>query len=399
MTIVKKVLTPYEGIEGLVGGVGTPNVVYDVRRDKHWLVFTGWSDPTGMRREIWAAQMMKDLSLDRSTLKRVIPSEFPERESYTNNTVRAIYNAVRDQFILTTTHGKGGYIYYFRPDWTLITYRKIVEGVGDHSIPVRPLGCYGKNHDALTIIPRGQDLVLGQITDVDDSERVKFTEMGVAAEWGESNDVLDLVTVPRLAAFVEEDATNKWLLHSFLGPSLDDIYSGFLSQVGLLHGSLMPLLGLSDEFVQVGHPHYTLEPDGKPKLFFAAFRDSWSATPSTSREGYAHEIWEVEVGPELFKNESYGVLSDKAISQTRQSPSKWYFVGGARSLLLMVTGVKEGARVELRERANVKDEDATSLFELKSNSKIVVPDPAPYVSVSADPSVSVTLTATYRRPS
>ncbi|MFP3220097.1 MAG: hypothetical protein RXR41_02985, partial [Candidatus Marsarchaeota archaeon] len=281
----KKVLTPYEGIEGLRGGVGTPNVVYDVRRDAHWLVFTGWDDPSGMRREVWTAKIDERLVVDKSTVKRIIPADFPVRQDYTNNTVRVIYNAVRDQFILTTTHGNAGYIYYFRPDWTMITYKKLVEGVGDHSIPIRPLGCYGKNHDALTVVPRGADIVLGELSGLDEVSSVTFKEISIASEWGSSNDVLDLVTVPRLAAFVEEDSTNKWLLHAFLGPSFDELSYAFLPEFGMLHGSLMPLLGLSDEFVQVGHPHYTTEPDGVPRLFFASFRDSWSSTPSTSREG------------------------------------------------------------------------------------------------------------------
>ncbi|MGC8615285.1 MAG: hypothetical protein ACP5UU_05720 [Thermoprotei archaeon] len=52
MAKLKKVLTPYVEIDGLKGGVCTPNLVYDVRRDKHWLVFMGWDGPTGIRREV-----------------------------------------------------------------------------------------------------------------------------------------------------------------------------------------------------------------------------------------------------------------------------------------------------------------------------------------------------------
>ncbi|MGC8615286.1 MAG: hypothetical protein ACP5UU_05725, partial [Thermoprotei archaeon] len=152
----------------------------------------------------------------------------------------------------------------------MITFKRIIDDVGDHSIPIRSFGCYGKNHDALTVLPLGQHLTLAEIDDVNDVDKVTLRQLGTVARWGKSNDVLDLATVPRLAAFVEEDATNRWLIHSFLGPSLGDINYDFLKQVGLLHGSLMPLLGLDDELVQVGHPHYTLEPDGVPKLLFAS---------------------------------------------------------------------------------------------------------------------------------
>ncbi len=393
MAKLKKVLTPYVGIEGLKGGVGTPNLVYDVRRDKHWLVFTGWDDPTGVRREVWVALVDSDLSVDRTSVKRVIPSSFPEKESYTNNTVRAVYNAVRDQFIVTTTHGNSGYIYYFRPDWTMITFKKIIDGVGDHSIPIRPFGCYGKNHDALTIMPKGQHLMLAEIDDVDDVDKVTLRQLGTVARWGKSNDVLDLATVPRLAAFVEEDATNKWLIHSFLGPSLDDINYEFLKQVGLLHGSLMPLLGLNDELVQVGHPHYTLEPDGVPKLLFASFRDSWSSTPSTPREGYAHEIWSIEVGAEIFKNEAYGVLSDRALMS--EQASRWYFVGNARTLNVLLTGINDAVDVEVAEKANVEDEEVVTRYSVKGKTKLVVESPSPYVKVSASLPISATLSAVY----
>ncbi len=394
MARIKKVLSPYQGIAELGGGVGTPNIVYDPRREKHWLVFTGWDDPTGSRREVWVAPVDSDLSVDRASVRKIIPSDFPEREGYTNNTVRAIYNAVRDQFVLTTTHGRSAYLYYFRPDWTMITYKKIIaDGVGDHSVPIRPFGCYGKNHDALSVIPRGQAIVLAEIDDVDDVDKAAFKEIGVVARWGRSNDVLDLATVPRLAAFVEEDATNKWLIHSFLGPSLDDVNYEFLKELGLLHGSLMPLLGLSDEFVQVGHPHYTTEPDGVPKLLFASFRDSWSSTPSTSREGYAHEIWSVEVGPEIFKNESYGVLSDRAL--VSEQKGKWYFVGNAKTLSVLVTGVKSETTIEISEKANADDEEVKTKYELKENGKVVLDVPSPYVSVSASFPVSATISAAY----
>lgn len=92
----------------------------------------------------------------------------------------------------------------------------------------------------------------------------------------------------------------------------------------------MPLLGLDDYFIQVGHPHYTTRPDGIPKIMFTTFRDTWSVSPKTNKEGYTHEIWAVNISEEVFDPNSYREL--KGVFQGVES--KWYYGKGGRDLLI-----------------------------------------------------------------
>lgn len=44
------ILPPKSPFSDIKGGVGTPYVIYDSKRDKHWFLFTGWSDLKGLKR-------------------------------------------------------------------------------------------------------------------------------------------------------------------------------------------------------------------------------------------------------------------------------------------------------------------------------------------------------------
>ena len=137
------------------------------------------------------------------------------------------------------------------------------------------------------------------------------------------------------------------MLHTFVGPSLDEIFlPDDIKQIGLLQGSLMHLLGL-DVFVQVGHPHYTTEPDRKSKLFFASFRDTFSNRTGTGKEGYTHEIWVVEVNTSIFDPRSYSELKGKF----KGEESKWHYVSNAKKLIISLN-----SETELHLKLDIKDE-------------------------------------------
>ncbi|MDT7902881.1 MAG: hypothetical protein RQ838_02305, partial [Caldivirga sp.] len=69
--LIRPVLVPSRlPVGDLRGGVGTPYMVYDVRRDRYWLLFTGWSDPTGLKREGFVAPVDEGLNVDLSGLRK-----------------------------------------------------------------------------------------------------------------------------------------------------------------------------------------------------------------------------------------------------------------------------------------------------------------------------------------
>jgi len=209
-------------------------------------------------------------------------------------------------------------------------------------------------HDAVAAIPAGARIKLLGLRDFDEHGKVKVEEYGIAAWHGIGNAVLDIILMPRISVIAESDEFGKWVLKSFIGPPSNDVRGlceNGVANIGLLEGDLLPLLPIDDSLIQVGHPHYTTEPDGYPKLFFASFRDTWSTRRQTEREGYTHEICAVQVNTGIFDPRSYGVLKDRIfIPGERSLPSKWYWVGPAEKIILVATKAVEGSiAVELCE--------------------------------------------------
>ncbi|MCD6510294.1 MAG: hypothetical protein J7L11_07920 [Thermoprotei archaeon] len=415
MVRIVPILRPQEAgkeIRDLSAGVGTPNVLFNSDTGERYLLFTGWRDLNGLKREGWIAPLEKDLSVDLTRARKILPSDLIPGD-YTMNAVRGVYNPVRGQYIVTVTHDDKGFMFWFSSDWELMAHKQILSGIGDHGIPFKPIGAYDFIHDAIGMIPaplskQGPAILQGLkflgIRNFDDPKKVRVEDYGWCSWHGMLNDVADLVLMPRISALVECDTFGKWALKIFLGPSLHavrglDPRSG-IPQIGLLCGDLMPKLMIDDIFVQVGHPHYTTEPDGVPKVFFASFRDTWSSRNDTKREGYVHEIYAVYVNDDIFDARSYGVLTDTIISKERgETCSKWYWVGEARSILLLIRGSVKRADIVVKEATMLLEVEAheTIRYEITEDKrKIIVQDPAPLIRVeTSSKGLDVELVAKY----
>ena len=384
---IRPILIPSKlPVGDLKGGVGTPYIVYDVRRDRYWLLFTGWSDPTGLKREGFVAPIDEDLNVDLGQLKKILPTTLPEPADYTNNAVRGIYNEARDEFVVTSTHGKNAYIFVFDPEWNLKGYKVLLSGFGkDSGVPIRPTGAYGNIRDALAVTPVGDSSAIGMfmVRNFDDLGELKVEDWGELGRWGRGNDVIDFVTMPRFQVFVEVDSPNKWVLQTYIGPSIDELSSiTDLKDISILQASLMPLLGIDDSFTQVGHPHYTTLPDGEPKLLFASFRDTWSIRPDTKREGYTHEIWAAYVDESIFSPESYGELRGLFSG----NESKWIYVPRAGRLIVSISG-----EAELIQKADIHDDEA-QVVKLSKGVNIIE-KPLTWVKIRASGQVKATIKA------
>lgn len=218
-----------------------------------------------------------------------------------------------------------------------------------------------------------------------DLEKVTVQSFGEFGVWSRANDVLDLTLIPRLQVFVEMNTLSKWMLQTFIGPSLDEIIGiEDLDKFAILQGSLMPLLGIDDTFVQVGHPHYTTEPDGKPKLFFVSFRDTYTVEQEKNKEGYAHEIWVEEVPLSIFDPRSYGELRGKF----KGKESKWYYVPYAKRLIIGLTD-----EAELLMKINIYDEIIDKM-KLKKGIN-VIDNPVTWIKIYSDKEIEAIIKAIY----
>jgi|GEM_PF-689786 len=373
------------------GGVGTPYVVFNSSTGEKWLLFTGWRDPVGLKREGAVAPIEKDLTVDAGRIKKILPSGMIPG-NYTMNAVRGVYNPVREEFIVTVTQDSEAYIFRFDVNWNRLGFKRILENVGDHGVPFKPMGAYGYLHDAVATIPSGEKIKLLAIRDVDDFDKMVVEDYGVAAWHGGGNDVLDLILMPRISVITESDEFGKWVLKMLMGPPLSDIKGldseGGVPVIGLLEGDILPNLMVDDSFTQIGHPHYTTEPDGYPKILFSSFRDTWSTRRDTGREGYIHEIYAVYVDHSIFDPRSYGVLKDRVFVQAkRELPGKWYWTGSASKALLIHSGAKSGkVSIEVFEATsliNPEDYVVTRLEIPEDCGKVSLDDPAPFIKINS----------------
>ncbi|MEM2849816.1 MAG: hypothetical protein QXI36_06050 [Candidatus Bathyarchaeia archaeon] len=380
-----------ENFPDFSGGVGTPYIVFNSSTGEKWLLFTGWRDPVGLKREGAVAPMERDLTVNVSRIKKILPSGMIPG-TYTMNAVRGLYNPVREEFIVTVTQDSEAYVFWFDSNWNRLGFKRILEGVGDHGIPFKPMGAYGYLHDAVAVIPSGEKIKLLSIRNVDDFENIRVEDYGIAAWHGGGNDVLDLLLMPRISVITESDEFGKWVLKMFMGPPLSDVKgldpkSG-IPVIGLLEGDILPNLMVDDVFTQIGHPHYTTEPDGYPKILFSSFRDTWSTRRDTGREGYVHEIYAVYVDHSIFDPRSYGVLKDRVFVQTqRELPGKWYWTGSAKKALLIYSGAEhDKVSVEIFEAASLINPEDYVVIRLETPGgcgKIALDAPGPFIRVNS----------------
>ncbi|ARM77075.1 hypothetical protein B6F84_04955 [Acidianus manzaensis] len=393
--MIKPILLPQKIQNNEIkGGVGTPYIIYDVKRDKHWLLFTGWNDPIGLKREGFVAPIDDSMNVDLSALIKILPSDFPENVNYSNNAVRGFYNEAKDEFYITSSHGKNLYFLVFDSNWKLKGYKNLINDFNkDSGLAIRPTGAYLNIKDAIAVSPSNEfsSLELYVIRNVDDFEKLNIEDWGkIGASWGKSNDVLDFTLIPRFQIFVEATPMSKWLLQTYVGPSMDEVFSDNISSidafknVSFLQGSLMPLLGLDDSFTQVGHPHYTTEPDGKPKLLFASFRDTYSSRPDTGKEGYTHEIWMEYVDNTIFDPKSYNELRGKF----KGTESRWFYLPNVRKLFI---SINNDAKLILK---TAFDDKNTESLEIKKGIN-TIENPVNWVKISSQNEIDAIIKAVF----
>ena len=284
-------------IESLRGDTASGCIVYNHPERQHYLLFHGEKPPTkGYRqlREIWVAPIFEDLSVDLGLAKKLVPESGVHLGA-----VRGVFNVSRKEYIVTFSKGKIGYIQYYDEEWNLKACREIYAESGDHGFPIAPIGCFGRSNQAITTIPCGPGNIfakVGYFDNVDSPENVKLIlDEGYAFQHGYGNDVCDLTLIPRMALLYESNEYNQWHLKIAVGPPTSELPGGPAEpgvefRIGFLVGSLQAIIPPHSQYIQTGHPHYTVYPDGEPKLLISPFTDSWSSRPETGKVGFTHAL-------------------------------------------------------------------------------------------------------------
>ncbi|RLF14534.1 MAG: hypothetical protein DRJ66_05860 [Thermoprotei archaeon] len=403
----------------LRGDVGSPCIVYNPFEPCYYLLFLGEKDPAKPLREVWVAPMEKDLTVDLRNAKQLVkratvkelslkgtPILVPMKRDLYLSAVRAVFNAAKREYIMTLSIGKHAYIFYFDEEWNLSSYHEVYSESGDHGFPIAPIGAYGREHQALTTIPKGNLVKLGYFDNVDSPTHVSLIlDKGYAFQHGFANDVCDLTLLPRIALFYESDEFGQWKVKIGLGPSTADFAHhrepGVEFNVGFLVAYLQSILPFHSQYIQIGHPHYTTYPDGKPKLLVACFRDTWSTRPETGREGYRHEIHAVYLDDiRIFDPRTYGVMRDTILSSERGNVSKWYDVSEATRITLMISGYGNIIKLNIDEASSIAEAldgiYITKSYEVTVPAKITINDPAPIMRIRSEKkNVKVTMVVKY----
>ena len=390
----------------LRGNVGSPCIVYNPFEPCYYILFLGEKEPAQALREVWVAPIEKDLTIDLNNAKRLVqrdshieapsfkgtPILVPLKRDARLSAIRGIFNATRREYILTLSIGKHTYVLYFDEDWNLKSYRKVYSNSGDHGFPLAPIGAYGREHQALTTIPKGPLVKLGYFDNIDSPEKVSLIlDKEYAFQHGWANDVCDITLLPRIALLYESDEFAQWKVKIALGPPTIDFgyhkKPGIEFNIGFLVAYLQSILPFHSHYVQIGHPHYTVYPDGKPKLLVACFRDTWSSRPDTGREGYRHEIHAVYLNnTDIFNPKTYNTLKDTIISPQRGQTSKWYYIQQATKVVLLITGIKNTTKIQVNEASSIEealDQEyiTTTLPETTTPTKITIENPAPTIRI------------------
>jgi len=396
-------------IEDLRGNTASGCIVYNHPENEYFLLFNGEKPPRrGYRqlRELWVAPIHKDLSVDLRSAKKLV-----SQTDVHLSAIRGVFNAARNEYIVTFSKGKIGYIHYYDEEWNLKASRQIYSKSGDHGFPIAPIGCFGRERQAITTIPFGPGNIfakVGYFDNVDSPDEVKLIlDSGYAFQHGMGNDVCDITLIPRMTLFYESDEYSQWHLKIALGPPTTELSGrpaepGVEFKLGFLVGSLQAVIPPHSHYIQTGHPHYTVYPDGEPKLLIAPMTDSWSSRPETGKVGFTHALHAVYLEEtNIFDPRTYGSLCDTIISPERDSESKWYYTSESRSLVLIVTNVPaSGTKILMDEAGTFKDafegSYATTAFNVKESCKIVVSEPAPIVRFRAQTeNLKVTMIAKY----
>jgi hypothetical protein len=416
--IVTRVLTRNEMQSVFPGciGVGSPFIVNDPDTYQPQMLFTAWSDVSGLARQVWVADIDEDLSV--KNMRKIADGSLFNVTGL--NTCTAFWDDYNEQWVFAcTAYGAPkisyGYFIFFDKNWNVkgtqvIDFAQTVDtqtwtpNLGDAGIGMVP------HYDKGLILSAGYDtdrslFYISNYTTRPLPSPTKglplslvdttvYRPLQCPLYHAANRDVHQLFVYNGQLIMLSEKRqhTGLWNFEVCFGPEKDWYAVPAGSTVGKYH-LVSPIVWshLTVNYTHVipnyGHPHYT-SLLGVPLLFFVTF-PTWNAG---GKRAYAHEIWAQKINPEEAFNPARNF---PLIMSAYNEP---YRVGkipiptfGANTLEIFMFGVSASGTLTITESTSPYHLWAltgmyyTSTYSISVGSnKLIIDKPAPYVALNTD---------------
>jgi len=418
-----RVLTKNDMASVLPGcvGVGSPFIVHDPDTFQPQMLFTAWTDPAGLIRSVWVADIDEDL---RVTNIRQIAK--PDLFGVTGLTCcTAFWDDYNEEWVFATTaYGAPkrsyGYFIFFDKNWNIkstqvidfafvVTALEYVPDLGDAGMGLVP------HWDKGLTVSCGYDADRSLYYIDDYTQRplptptrgLPIIEIGTTHYYMQNcssymqrdRDVHQLFVYNGQLVMLSEVSkySNLWSIEVLFGPEKDWYKIGDTNMLGKFHmPAVMEWSHGTPNYThatanQLMHPHYT-SLLGRPLLFYITC-PYWNAGGSRR---YAHEIWAQKINPEEAFNPA------KNFPLYMGSVHEPYRLGkvpiptfGAKTATILLYGVDSSGTLTIIESASpyhIWAEDATRVQSTESISaganKIIWNRPAPYIALKTDVALS-----------
>ncbi|MGC9148186.1 MAG: hypothetical protein ACP5GI_01910 [Sulfolobales archaeon] len=372
-------------------GFASPRVVRHPYTREPWLLFTAWRDQSGVEREIWAAPVIDEFSLEIDLRRSKKISAGSSVGVKGLNTVDVFYDYYDDRWIIfSTIYGgdpKSLAVIYSDPDFTKIEASLIESPInmGDAGF-----SCISYEDDKILTCTGGFGLERSLMT-IDDFAKKQLSKPVLVKKsiggllLGEAADVhKTFVYGGRILMLTENlGGTGTWHIQLYMGPRIGwkkwgDQYS--LGKWYMPLSTKIPLPFASDyEKTSYGHPEYTLELR-KPWLMWASFRHCHWPQPDKGLK-WAHEIWAAETSVDYFSNPREWLPAVFEADETIEPP--WILdTLGASKILIHVYRPRETHELVVRHgrdvgKLSVGDGRYVEERYVVSKEQRIVIDPAP----------------------
>jgi len=385
--------------------VGSPFIVLDPDTYQPYMLFTAWSDPNGIARHVWVAEIDEDLSV-RNIRRIASPAIFNVSGL---NTATAFWDDYNEEWVFAcTAYGapKASYSYFifFDREWNIRRTQVVdLEQVGEGytwtpGLSDAGIGMVPHFDKSLTLSAGGdRDRALFYIENYTERPLPKPRRdlVGVLQAptyLGHARDVHQLFVYNSWLVMLSEkiSGTELWNLEVCFGPEKDWHKAGntfmvdkwhFVCPITWSHGKINYSHIVPN---QLQHPHYTTHL-GRPLLFYMT-SPTWIAG---GKRAWSHEIWAEEIDPEEAFNP---VKNMPLIASGHNEPYKVGKVSiptfGAKSAEIILFGVKAQGKLTVVESTNpyhIWVEDSirhTTEYTINTGSnKIILENPAPYIAL------------------
>jgi len=409
--VAQKVLSARDFKSVLPGcvGVGTPFIVRDLDTYQPYMLFTAWSDTSGINRQIWVAPIDEDLVVDVSKAKKIADGSLFNVSGL--NTVNAYWDDYNEQWVLFSTFYGGpalnvAGVIFTDKDFNVknsqtITFKKADNTdviLSDGGVSVLPLYNKGVLLSAGYESDRGLFLISdGSARPLPDPTQINYAVVGgsnkpfsvISNQFRVKADIHQILLLNQGIVMLSEltDHRYQWFIQVYYGAQKDWIVTTYVPFV-FVTPILPPLtIHFTDVVGNLGQPHYT-NLIKEPYLFFVRFPTfNWGGS-----RRFAHDIWVTRIDPDYMFNPIGKVLISGGTNEIYNIPNVIPIpTFGAKKIVIYLHGVSSNGTLTLSESNspyhiyNQTDRRYQTTYSVNTGSnKIVVDNPSSWISLGLD---------------